>query len=215
MSQRVTEFEHGTLNGYNNRRCRCDACREAGRKANIRYIARKRAEGIPDDKHGTTVGYAMYACRCDACREAHGRHTNIRLGSSREYVSHRESRQRMAARESEKAKRNANRGETYRTGHNRIQTARGKAREYKCEFCGEQARHWALKADAAHAREEHRPNGAVLAWSTEPSEYRPLCAQCHVDYDWHARNFGACVEAGCHRPEHAKPVPFRKRAKIG
>lgn len=82
-------IEHGTVNGYNNRGCRCDDCRAAwipyvreqhagtcercGGRTTSKYentycqscfaATRKRAE------HGTESRYAR-GCRCDECRSA-------------------------------------------------------------------------------------------------------------------------------------------------
>ena len=42
-----TDARHGTLNGYNNLRCRCDRCREANRSTHAEYIARRKATGQP------------------------------------------------------------------------------------------------------------------------------------------------------------------------
>lgn len=64
---------HGTVNGYGNRGCRCDACREAHRKSHSAYMKRVRETGElanGDVQHGTSYRYDV-GCRCDACREAH------------------------------------------------------------------------------------------------------------------------------------------------
>jgi hypothetical protein len=70
---------HGTANGYNNRGCRCNACRRAwnawmtdynhrsGRaRPRAEYLAEvvKRDEDVP---HGTFARYRR-GCRCDECR---------------------------------------------------------------------------------------------------------------------------------------------------
>lgn len=38
----LAQIPHGTYNGYNNYRCRCDKCVAAGRKANVEYNRRWR-----------------------------------------------------------------------------------------------------------------------------------------------------------------------------
>lgn len=68
---------HGTVNGYGNHGCRCEACRDAHRVKHHEYIVRKRAEGHVLGQHGSTLAYDT-GCRCDVCREAHNK-------KSREY----------------------------------------------------------------------------------------------------------------------------------
>lgn len=63
---------HGTMNGYGNWKCRCDACKGAAKEAN----AKARAERIAKPKtgnehyHGSYNGYQNYGCRCEPCHEA-------------------------------------------------------------------------------------------------------------------------------------------------
>lgn len=64
---------HGTVNGYTNRKCRCDACQDAWRA----YIAEKRAARVarlaadPDCvEHGLASTYANWGCRCRPCTDA-------------------------------------------------------------------------------------------------------------------------------------------------
>ncbi len=66
----MSDFTHGTLTGYTNRRCRCGDCRGAfaayrrARRAKLRHAPAKQ---IP---HGTLNGYTNYACRCYPCYQA-------------------------------------------------------------------------------------------------------------------------------------------------
>lgn len=70
---------HGTLNGYNNLRCRCDDCRGAARDWNRAYshrTGRRRPRAVylatlrnRVTEHGTITRYA-HGCRCDECKRA-------------------------------------------------------------------------------------------------------------------------------------------------
>ena len=71
---------HGTLNGYEYHRCRCDACRAANNRRNaVRrakgsvplkiHLARVHAKA-QHIEHGTSWAYEGKGCRCDLCREA-------------------------------------------------------------------------------------------------------------------------------------------------
>jgi len=73
---RADDLRHGTVNGYVNQGCRCDACREAlrlyapAREAKERY---RRRLGMQPAKRGRTHGLrATYVrgCRCVECVEA-------------------------------------------------------------------------------------------------------------------------------------------------
>ncbi|MET0786951.1 MAG: hypothetical protein ABWY25_09610 [Paenisporosarcina sp.] len=85
----MKEIPHGTVNGYDNYNCRCDACREANRIAcaprQKAYRKRNLARGLTAHgklrtrrspgqapPHGTYLRYQWRKdpCRCDACREA-------------------------------------------------------------------------------------------------------------------------------------------------
>jgi hypothetical protein len=64
---------HGTVNGYGNLGCRCDACRTAHREHSVMYMRRMRQSGHllakPSVQHGTNYCYNV-GCRCDKCRAA-------------------------------------------------------------------------------------------------------------------------------------------------
>jgi hypothetical protein len=85
----ATAFSHGTANGYNNHRCRCDACRAAwaeyqasrrtpcpagcGRLVHSRGDTKRKCHTCTHSrpiKHGTASGYENRGCRCDDCRTA-------------------------------------------------------------------------------------------------------------------------------------------------
>ena len=63
---------HGSVNGYNNLKCRCDECRAANAAYRLDWLRRRGHNPIDDDdpRHGTIGGYTNYSCRCDKCRAA-------------------------------------------------------------------------------------------------------------------------------------------------
>lgn len=65
----MTGFQHGTVNGYGNRNCRCSDCRAAHAAAMKRRRAQWKANNFPSGQHGTYYLYSM-GCRCDGCRNA-------------------------------------------------------------------------------------------------------------------------------------------------
>lgn len=65
---------HGTLNGYSNLRCRCEACRAANTAQNKRQRAERQARILADPSiapHGAESTYFNYRCPCTLCKEAH------------------------------------------------------------------------------------------------------------------------------------------------
>lgn len=65
---------HGTANGYNNAKCRCEKCRQAW--ADYVSVQRQKREGRSkkdgsSPKHGSSATYTNWRCRCDDCTEAH------------------------------------------------------------------------------------------------------------------------------------------------
>lgn len=62
---------HGTINGYGNLACRCDACKAANAAYQRKLRLERHGRPIPDHVHGTENGYARWYCKCDACRAAH------------------------------------------------------------------------------------------------------------------------------------------------
>lgn len=66
-----TDPRHGTLNGYNNLRCRCDECTLANTES-VRQLREERSKReVPPEIHGKATTYANWVCRCDACTAAH------------------------------------------------------------------------------------------------------------------------------------------------
>lgn len=58
---------HGTTNGYNNLKCRCQPCRNAWASDVASSKERRSQRPIPNHVHGTQNGYGNYKCRCAAC----------------------------------------------------------------------------------------------------------------------------------------------------
>lgn len=80
---------HGTLNGYSNLRCRCEACRTAWREYCNGLRDRRRArlsplKVAPGIDHGYS-GYTNHHCRCRICATAH--RDQMRLQRSRARAS--------------------------------------------------------------------------------------------------------------------------------
>lgn len=63
---------HGTINGYNNLKCRCDLCRDANTKSHAAYMKRIRRDGRVLGTHGSSLSYDT-GCRCHTCKEAHNK----------------------------------------------------------------------------------------------------------------------------------------------
>lgn len=69
----------------------------------------------------------------------------------------------------------------YRAAHLRVTAVRGPARLHECMACAGPASEWALSSAADPARLRRGPNR--LAYSTEASDYLPMCARCHRRMD--------------------------------
>ncbi len=82
---------HGTVNGYSNLKCRCEACRFQWRGFVAAARTRRRSTGLaPDDKrHGASTTYSNYGCRCDPCRLAHNAERRRNLAAQRALIKQR------------------------------------------------------------------------------------------------------------------------------
>ena len=80
---------HGSLNGYINLMCRCEACRKANAEAARDFRAKRKAKGLPagDPRHGKEATYTNYGCRCRACRDAWSKASRERLLRKRQVAS--------------------------------------------------------------------------------------------------------------------------------
>lgn len=66
----IDDPRHGTLNGYNTLKCRCDNCRAAKAAYQIDYKRPYKRLAADDPRHGTYNGYSNLKCRCADCRAA-------------------------------------------------------------------------------------------------------------------------------------------------
>lgn len=64
----MAEIPHGSASSYNNRGCRCDACRAAASAARAQWVASLGDRLFDEVPHGTPTGYRNWGCRCDACK---------------------------------------------------------------------------------------------------------------------------------------------------
>lgn len=70
----------------------------------------------------------------------------------------------------------------YAGAHMRVKCVRGRASTHACVDCGCRARDWSL----IHGRGTLRGSSGhstVMAYSTDPQDYEPRCARCHMVYD--------------------------------
>src|SRR6056300_929953 len=75
---------------------------------------------------------------------------------------------------------------SYDTMHKRVMRSRGKASQYSCVDCGEQAYHWSYN----HQGEIERSGPGVgsqkkyiFTYSTNIEDYDPRCVPCHKQFD--------------------------------
>lgn len=72
----------------------------------------------------------------------------------------------------------------YQTMHSRINRRRGPASAHQCKSCEKPALHWAYGHNDPNAKTDERG----YLYSTDESEYIPLCVRCHSDLDAHMSN---------------------------
>lgn len=70
----------------------------------------------------------------------------------------------------------------YNASHRKIYKERGAAREHQCIVCNEQARHWALRADATIVTDTFSYETGKK-YSIDPWDYDPMCISHHFRYD--------------------------------
>lgn len=83
---------------------------------------------------------------------------------------------------------------THAGAHKRVFYDRGKASEYNCVDCGNQAQEWSVRHDvSSECRQEGWCRGrdgkqVWVMWSTNSQDYDPRCKKCHRRYDAVADN---------------------------
>lgn len=77
----------------------------------------------------------------------------------------------------------------YKGAHRRIARLWGKARQYSCISCGEQATDWAY--DGTDPNQLVGPNGS--SYSLDPIFYMPMCRSCHFTMDRRAHARVECA----------------------
>ncbi len=70
----------------------------------------------------------------------------------------------------------------YSAVHERLVRSRGSASTHTCAHCGDTASDWAYDGTCPDERLGER-HGRLLAYSTDPHRYMPLCRPCHTRYD--------------------------------
>jgi len=76
----------------------------------------------------------------------------------------------------------------YNAVHERLNRSLGPAKSFKCSHCGQPASAWAYDHDDPAEKFEQRAGGYILAYSTDPARYMPLCSPCHKAFDRGAVN---------------------------
>lgn len=68
---------HGTPNGYQNYRCRCEPCK----KSNSDYRKKRLQQSVTGNEpwHGTMSGYGYWGCRCKRCKKIASAYREKRL----------------------------------------------------------------------------------------------------------------------------------------
>jgi len=67
---------------------------------------------------------------------------------------------------------------TYRAMHQRVKKLRGKASDYACVDCGQNAAQWSYD----HS-DESQIDGHPGPYSIDANRYRPMCVKCHKGFD--------------------------------
>jgi hypothetical protein len=71
FGETMAEPWHGTLHGYNYKKCRCKPCKKANTEDQRARRSRNKAKITGDESwHGTYRGYKNNDCRCEPCKKA-------------------------------------------------------------------------------------------------------------------------------------------------
>lgn len=71
----------------------------------------------------------------------------------------------------------------YTAAHDRLRVRRGSATKHRCVDCGGRAREWSYSGRAANEQHERTASGALIAYSTDITDYDPRCTRCHRIHD--------------------------------
>jgi hypothetical protein len=72
---------------------------------------------------------------------------------------------------------------TYGSMHHRVRRLKGSAKHCVCVDCGEPAVEWSYEGGDPNERIGPNQHGTLMAYSTDPSYYRPRCVSCHRHHD--------------------------------
>ncbi|SDZ12012.1 hypothetical protein SAMN05216215_104740 [Saccharopolyspora shandongensis] len=72
---------------------------------------------------------------------------------------------------------------TYQQAHVRVRERFGKAFEYPCVYCGQQAREWSYSGCCPDVMYGDNGHGVMMYYSPNPEMYYPQCRKCHAAYD--------------------------------
>lgn len=97
---------------------------------------------------------------------------------------------------------------SYDGAHDRVHRLHGPASRHACTQCGQQAADWAYDHSDPHAKYGN-PENQTVAYSPDPSRYRPMCKPCHATFDAERRaapaNSGTALEAGGRQGDETVP----------
>lgn len=93
---------------------------------------------------------------------------------------------------------------TYDDVHKMLRDTRGSASEYRCAECGDWAHEWAYQHSAGDS-ELYGGEGTTYPYSTDPSDYAPMCKSCHRSLDQRLR---------WQDPAHRANVSTKARAQV-
>lgn len=117
-----------------------------------------------------------WLCRCECGNEKVVYASALRAGLTQSCGCYRQETARIQG----WAKRVENPG--YDATHKRHRRVLGSATTHKCANCDRQAEDWAYDhTDPAEMTEVYR--GYIVAYSTDPTRYFPLCRMCHTTFD--------------------------------
>ncbi len=71
----------------------------------------------------------------------------------------------------------------YSTAHSRVRSLRGRASNYGCEHCDNQADDWAYNHSDPDELISDRAGSLGMRYSPDPMAYISLCKSCHIKFD--------------------------------